>query len=368
MRLMRRIALLVSVLAMVVAAVACVPPNPGASGLYLGPQADIHPVVTAKDKPITWGAAPAIDSHYGGILYEGTSSQMPDPRPALLPGGQEPLRMWMADPNNGLTNRPAIVWLHGGGFAVGIDSMYGLANGTGKDYAQRGYVSFSVEYRTDTTLMGDQRGENRPASLCQWVQDHENPGDSTWEAAKAQCQRNIQAAQYDALASVRYLRANAVKYGIDPNRIVVGGFSAGAVTAANTAYQSDDVGTVKYFPGDNLSAASKPQAAIGASGCTYADSLNGVPSTIGAGDSPISFIHSRYDAAVPYECVATTVTTARSKGLVAELTSYCNENGHADKLYAAHKAATDEQWTTFMARELGLYTGMRPPSADPVCA
>ena len=52
---------------------------------------------------------------------------------------------------------------------------------------------------------------------------------------------------------------------------------------------------------------------------------------------------------------------------MAELTSYCTERGHAAGLYATHKAATDEQWTTFLTRELGLYSGMRPPSANPVC-
>lgn len=81
----------------------------------------------------------------------------------------------------------------------------------------------------------------------------------------------------------------------------------------------------------------------------------------------MSAIHSKGDGAAPDECQADTVTTARSNGLVAELTSYCNENGHAAQLYNQHKAVTDQQWTTFLARELRLYRGMRPPSADPVC-
>ena len=63
-----------------------------------------------------------------------------------------------------------------------------------------------------------------------------------------------------------------------------------------------------------------------------------------------------------------TVTTARAGGLVAELTSYCGQNGHAQVLYEAHRPATDEQWTTFLVRELKIYSGIRPPSADPVCA
>lgn len=135
---MRRLAVLISVCVIAVGMAGCVPPNPGPTGLYLGKQAGIHPVVTPKDHPITWGAAPNIDVHYGGVLYQGTAKQMQDPRPTLLPGGREPLRLWVADPNNGLTSRPAIIWLHGGGFAVGIDSMYGLANGTGKEYRSGG--------------------------------------------------------------------------------------------------------------------------------------------------------------------------------------------------------------------------------------
>jgi len=350
------------------AVAACVPSNPGPTGLYLGKQADIQPVVTPKDRPVTWGSAPPIDEHYGGTLYEGTAIETQDPRPPLLPDGDEPLRLWVADPDNGVTDRPAIIWVHGGGFAVGVDSMYGLANGTGKAYAQRGYVSFSAEYRIDTTLVGPDTATGRPSSLCQWVQDNENPGDPTWEARREQCKRNIIAAQRDIQGTVRWLRRHAGEFGIDPAKIAVGGFSAGAVTAANLAYRGEDVGTTPYFSGDRLSVRrSRPQAALGASGCLYSE--DGGPLTaIDGGDVPLSFIHSKFDGAVPYACVAETVTTARAEGLVAELTSYCSERGHAAGLYADHKEATDEQWTTFLARELSLYRGMRPPSADPVCS
>ncbi len=359
---MRRASLLVLVVVFGLVGIGCVPPNPGPGGLYLGTQAGIHPAVTPRDRPTTWGSAPVIDEHYGGTLYAGTPNEMADPRPALLAGDREPLRLWVADPNNGVKDRPAIVWLHGGGFAVGIDSMYQLANGTAKEYAQRGYVGFSVEYRTDTTVIGSK-------SLCQWVQDNEDPNSQTWLNRRQQCMRNIVAAQRDAQAAARYIRAHSSQYGVDPNKVAVGGFSAGAVTAANLAYRSDDIGTVRYFSDDDLSVAnSKVQAAIGASGCAYPTGVNDtVPTYIGAGDAPISFIHAEIDGAVPYQCAATTVKTARSKGLVAELRSYCDEQGHASGLYQAHKAATDEEWTTFLARQLNLYSGIRPASADPTC-
>jgi predicted esterase len=365
-RAVRRVVILTASVLLAFGAAACLPPNPGPSGLYLGVQPSITPVVTPKAQPITWGAAPVIDEHYGGTLYEGTEMEQPDPRPALLPGGLQPLRLWVANPNNGVANRPAILWFHGGGFAAGIDSMFGLANGNAKGYAARGYVSFSVEYRIDTTLVGE-AGDTRPPSLCQWVQDNPAPSDPVWIARRDQCKRNILAAQYDALASLRWVRQHAADYGVDPNRIAIAGFSAGAVIASHAAHQFDDVGTVAYFAGDDVSPAkSKPQAAFGASGCTYAEDL-GAPTTIGPGDAPTSFIASRFDQAVPYSCSALTTTTARSHGLVAELASYCNEGTHAASLYAKYKAATDQQWTTFLARELRIYSQMPAATAAPVC-
>lgn len=364
---MKRTTLILSIAALGLLASACTPPNPGSSGLYLGKQANIHPVVTPKDKPVTWGSAPPIDEHYGGTLYEGTAAEMPDPRPALLPNGEEPLRMWVADPRNGKKGRPAIVWLHGGGFAVGIDSMFGLANGTAKEYAQRGYVGFSVEYRTDTTLKGKGSATQRPPSLCQWVQDHmDMEGQPEYESARDQCERNILAAQRDVQGAVRWIRAHAGSLGVDPTKIAVGGFSAGAVTSLNLAYRSEDVGGHRYFASDQLSVEnSKVQAALSASGCYFTpeDGVN----EIGPGDAPSSGIASKGDQAVSYACTAQTTVTARRAGLVAELTSYCNESTHGAALYRKYQTPTDEQWTTFLARHLKLYTGMRQPSTAPVC-
>lgn len=364
---MRRVFVSLIAVAVALSAAACepLPPDPGPTGLYLGIQSNISPVVTPRAATDNvWGHAPNIDDHYGGTLYEGTSIETQDTRLPLV-NGEQPLRMWVADPDNGVDGRPAILWFHGGGFAKGIDSMHGLADGVGRQYARRGYVSISVEYRIDTTLIGN--GAN-PPSLCQWVQDYTgDPADPTFVARRNRCGQNIQAAQRDALAAVRYVRAHADELGIDPAKVAVGGFSAGAVIAYTTAYRWDDVGTVDYFAGDDLSTLwSRPQAALGASGMLPAVE-EGPPVAIGAFDVPTSFIASRFDPAVSYPLNALTVTTARDRELVAELTSYCAEGLHAVNLYNAHKADTDVQWTTFLARWLGLYSEMRAPTADPVC-
>ena len=166
----------------------------------------------------------------------------------------------------------------------------------------------------------------------------------------------------DAQAAVRWVRRHAATYHVDPNKVAIGGFSAGAVTADMVAFNADLAGTWKYSPDDDPAASSRVQAAFGASGCNYD------PSTIGAGDSPTSFIHSELDPAVDYrDCVVPTFTAARAAGLVAELTSYCDQRGHAASLYQQHQAATDAQWTTFLAREMRIYSKLRPASADPLC-
>lgn len=338
----------------------------GPTGLYIDQMPEITPVVTPDNDPIYWGAAPNIDPHYGGTLYAGTNKEVPDPRPPLDNDGNQRLRMWMADPNDGRTDRPAVIWIHGGGFAFGADAMHGLAVGVGADYAKRGYVGFSLEYRMNTTLVPS--GNSSPA-LCQWVQDNENPNDPTWLAHFETCKNNVQAATRDALAAVRYLRANAATYGIDPDRIAVAGFSAGAVTAMGTAYRSDDVGTVSYFTGDTpTSTNSKPQAVLAASGCLSPAYVDGSTPEIGAGDVPTSGIASRFDQALDYSCAAHTVQDARAQSLVAELTSYCSTNLHANTLYNANKSATDYQWTTFLSRWLNLRNDVRDPSADGFCA
>ena len=340
----RRWTLVGAVVALAAVAAACVPPPaPPPPAPYLD-RVFTNVTRTPQGQPLSYGTAPPFDPTVG--------PGDPHGRP-LDANGDEILRMYVADPvDNTATNRPTIVWIHGGGFKAGIGSSYGLLSNVGVPYAERGYVGVSIEYRVNTT------------SDCQYVQDHQadNPQPPDWLEKYLYCAQAIFGAQHDAQAAVRWIRRHAAEYRVDPNKVAVGGFSAGAVTAANLAYRWDDTGDHAYQPDDHPSANSRVQGALEASGCEY------LPDSIGAGDAPTSSIHSEFDPAVDYRnCVVPTVTQARAAGLVAELTSYCGQNGHAQNLYQAHLAETDAQWTTFLARELHIYRDMRPPSADPVC-
>jgi acetyl esterase/lipase len=102
------------------------------------------------------------------------------------PGG-EVLALDMARPKNAKGPLPAIVCIHGGGFRAGNRQHHDRLC---LQLAQRGYVAVTVTYRL------------APA--------HQFP-----------------AAVNDVKAAVRWLRANAAKYGIDPERIGATGDSAG---------------------------------------------------------------------------------------------------------------------------------------------
>jgi pimeloyl-ACP methyl ester carboxylesterase len=122
----------------------------------------------------------------------------------------QPLRMDIYQPlKDTLTLRPLILLLHGGAFILGdkaTETIKVLAN----DFAKKGYVVASVNYR-----MGF------------------NP------ASKSSLERSAYRAVQDARAALRYLSANAAMYRIDPSWIFLGGSSAGAITALNTAFMEE---------------------------------------------------------------------------------------------------------------------------------
>jgi acetyl esterase/lipase len=123
-------------------------------------------------------------------------------------------------PKDTSTKHPAVVCIHGGGFRAGSRKGYGPLC---VRLAKEGYVAVTVDYRL---------------------------------APKAP----FPAAVYDVKAAVRYLRANAAKLGIDPDRIGVMGGSAGGHLALFLGV----TGNVPEFEGDgpNRDQSSKVQVVV----------------------------------------------------------------------------------------------------------
>ena len=116
------------------------------------------------------------------------------------------------------TKRPAIVWVHGGGFSGG-NRTSGEIVAQATNMAKKGYVNVSITYRL-------------------------YPGGcSAAGGVSAGCIQAIFDAQHDAQAAVRFLRKNATTYGVDTERIAIGGTSAGAITALNVGANAEDPGT-----------------------------------------------------------------------------------------------------------------------------
>ncbi|MBX3395019.1 MAG: alpha/beta hydrolase [Phycisphaerae bacterium] len=122
-----------------------------------------------------------------------------------------PLRMDIAMPRGSSKPAPAVVWIHGGAWAYGSKNfMRPLTKFT----ASLGYVSATVQYR----LVNKKTGVRFPDPV------------------------------QDVAAAVRFLRKNAAEYGIDPDRIAIGGESAGGHLALMAGLCRDQaiIGTEPY--------------------------------------------------------------------------------------------------------------------------
>jgi para-nitrobenzyl esterase len=126
-------------------------------------------------------------------------------RAPLADGSFATLKLDLYRPSNDTaSNRPVLIFVHGGGSASdkSLKRNRSVANG----FAQRGFVAAAINYR---------------------------PGLSSGATRDA---------QYDVRAAVRWFRANAVKYRINPNWIFLMGSSAGAMNALNVAFHPEDPG------------------------------------------------------------------------------------------------------------------------------
>jgi dienelactone hydrolase len=204
--------------------------------------------------------------------------------------------------------RPALVWVHGGGFTTG-DKASGRARAT--FFARLGYVAVSINYRL---LSPDGCGGNpNPTEVCR-------------NAALA--------AQHDAQAAVRWLRANAAAYRVDTSRIAMAGSSAGGVTSVLAATHAEDPGT-----SGNPGLPSDIRAAVSVSG--------GVPTNelIDAGDSPTLFIHGTEDRVVPYRWAVQNALAMHTLGIFTVLHPI---EGAAHGLPGEYGALINEQSSYFL--------------------
>jgi acetyl esterase/lipase len=205
-----------------------------------------------------------------------------------------------------VTSRPAIVWVHGGGFTSGDKNSPEIVD-EANTFAEKGYVNFSIQYRLE-------------------------PGGCSASAPTSTCILAMQEATQDAQTAVVWVRSHAATYGVDPTRIAIGGSSAGAITAAHVAFSTSET------------PAAGVRAAVALSGAN-------ILSPITAGDAPTLFFHGTADPLVPYQWAVNAVNAAHSAGLVSFLETWQGA-GHVPYLQFRDQILT--QTTNFLWWEMDL--------------
>jgi acetyl esterase/lipase len=213
-----------------------------------------------------------------------------------------------------VARRPAIVWVHGGSFRGGDKSSAELVD-QANVFGRKGFVSVSINYRLSSTG-------------C--------PGSDV-----AACIVAINQAREDAETAVRFLRANASTYRIDPNRIAIGGSSAGAITALNVGYSPENPS-----PGHHQGHSSAVRAAQSISGAELASG-----STINAGDAPALLFQGTSDALTPLAWAQSTFDRATAANLVVRLRTWQGQ-GHVP--YVQNRTQILDETRNFFYSQMDL--------------
>jgi acetyl esterase/lipase len=211
-----------------------------------------------------------------------------------------------------VTRRPLIIWVHGGSFRAGSKTSAEIVD-EATTFARKGYVTASINYRLSSSGCGG-------------------------SAPVAECVAAINRAREDAQAAVRFFRARAGTYGVDANRIAIGGSSAGAITALNVGYQPNNPGN-----SGNPGYSSAVGAAVSLSGAVI------FTGEVGPGDAPALLFHGTSDGLVPHSWAQDTVTAASTDGLKAHLITW-EGGGHVP--YTQHRAEILALTTNFVYRML----------------
>ena len=183
--------------------------------------------------------------------------------------------------------RPLIIFAFGGSFLTGNRAdMDDLC----RAFALKGYATATIDYRLI-------------------------PANSQFAVllSRTRLADQIVRASSDMKAAVRFFRHGATTYHIDPNRIIVAGYSAGAITALQTAYIDSEIedptfqaayqdnggleGNTDLLPPNNL----LPTYTAGNLAGVFS-LAGGVGSlaVVSAGNPPLFSVHGDNDTVVPY--------------------------------------------------------------------
>ncbi len=168
-------------------------------------------------------------------------------------GNNRVLDMDICVPNNDqppTCGRPLLIAIHGGSFMAGSKNDASLQR-IMKDFAKRGYVTASINYRLGT-FQTDNQVHCNVTQLFNVAWDCSNLADTAeWYRG---CYRGI----LDARGAIRYLINNQSTYNIDPRNVFLVGESAGGFIALGAAYL--DTAVEKHPSCDSIKSVNAPNS------------------------------------------------------------------------------------------------------------
>lgn len=148
------------------------------------------------------GCAPALEPHAGGQKGQYQRGLAPRTEVYKRMGNAElSLNIYQQETPTAHGPRPAIVFFFGGGWSGGAPLQF---EPQARYFASRGMVAITADYRV-----------------------------------KSRHQSRVIDSVSDARSAIRWVRSNAKRLGVDPNRIAAGGGSAGGHLAASAAFISE---------------------------------------------------------------------------------------------------------------------------------
>ncbi len=166
---------------------------------------------------------------------------------------------------------PAAILIHGGGFTGGSKSQSNFVD-LANDFASRGYVTVSIDYR----LLGD---------MVPPVPNPPVDADPIYDTVVAGIE--------DAFHAIDWLKDMADDLNVDPDRIVLGGHSAGAFLSMYTGIL--DPAEIVGLTNMTLDISGLDVAGI----LDLAGGAEGLEVAVDAGDPPVFIGHSTDDPVVP---------------------------------------------------------------------
>lgn len=198
--------------------------------------------------------------------------------------------IYLPPETDNVTNRPVILWAHGGSFIGGSKDAQEVVQ-FAEAFAKRGFVCASISYRLGINIGAAAGGG---------------------EAAKNELFKAAIRGTQDGKGAVRFFRKSADEgnpYKIDPNRIYFGGSSAGAFIALHLAYLNEEA---EFAEMANLSILNELGGLEGNSGnAGFSSKVQGCINLCGAlgkadwldaeDNVPHIGMHGTADAVVPYK-------------------------------------------------------------------